>query len=1613
MPERDATGGSYGPQGGGSRTTTPNEPGFWTPAVEKQRAATQTPAPETRAAENAARKRRRRNIVLGSVGVVVILLVVLVALAPTIISSFAPGIVENAANKQLSGRVSVRDVSLSWFGPQEVGGFKLLDAQDRTVAEVSLTAQTGLLSVAFGGLGIGGVEAEGRVFIERGADGRTNLEQAIAPPPGKEKPAAPADPANKQPAKLPKDLSATVKVKALKVVYSDLSGAKPTGAILDDVKLQASLDSGEPIRVNLTARASPLPPGVDPRSFPDADEATAGTLDIDAKVTGAIDDAGFITINNAKADATITGERLPVALLDALSGQGGKLVQGLGEIAQIRLTAQGGLNSGDVELSAVSLAGGVERVSLVAAANLDDRVLTLTKPLEFRAPGSALDGLAPQIREKAAEQRITLDRLPDVLVRVLNLRVNLDRAMAKEGAPADPIEALRGAAIDLAINTTPVSGTIVLPTPGPAPAPAGAGAAGAAPPPSGPPQPFSISGLTLNVQGDDLAKSVRLTSKLQATINNQPAGDVDVDVTAQDLPRLARATGGIPSGISGRALITGMSTAIAQPFVAAQKLDLPRDVGPTVDLAAIFASRPGAQGSPDGLDATLELRSQKLSVLADAGVSREAITIRGPASGGKGLDVRADAVGGIAQRFLPADLGWAIQPGGQLQLSSSELRIPTIATGGMALDEATGGLRVAVRNVVATPPAPPRGSPSRPAGPVQARQFEANVALTPKAAPRATLNGDLAFENQPFQLRGDFELRNLFTRAKVASVTGEAQTREVEVVKVNAAGVRPVGSLQLRDVPSSLARLMPASPPPAPPQPGAGQNAPPPGPPLDLPALIERVIGQRLALTLNTQQGPSSPDALNVSLTTTADNLNVEAAAEASASMIDVKAFAARTTLTPDLSATLLQQFAPTLQPPPTLAQPTTFVVNLQPFRLPMSEGKPNFAAAGDVTVQVQAPGQTLVRGLTTKNPDGSLKQLGVVGVEGLDVAATVPLKALAQGGVAQAAEAIVRTTARLLVSPAGQGNVQPIGAMILDAKAPLRDRKPAGIVDARVQLTDLRTQPLEQALGREPVLPSLVGETLSADLGVRADLTPRANASQSPGGLPPMKVSLAALAPKLRMPEPLRAQVLADRITLEQPARLSLLADANLLEKLSPPKAGEKPPPRLSEPITIEVDLNRLTIAQGGASTQSAPPNQGGARQAPTVGPLKPGIFQADAQIRIPAANIDFPDGQRLRVAGVNGGVASTPEGRTLAFNFAANEAQLTKPGQQPTPAAQLKIDGTIVGLADASGNVDARNAEINAFADLPAVPTLLLDTLANQRGLLVEALGPTVTAKVRAERFSLAGSGPTGGPTGGPVGGARADGTRVNAGFLEASLSSDRASARLRGHTEGPVFVTEGPVEVSIVEITPELTSSISQGLPAVGSIEKTRANAPATITTTNLRVPLNGDMRLLSGLVDIDPGEANFAASQGFGRLLKPIGQRQTGTIGKRLQPLQLTLDSGIITYRRYPLPLGEFSFESEGVVNLVEKQIDVTTWIPFGALTDEAAGAFNSGLGQLIGRAPVLDTLTMLPFSSKGPMSNPGPPTPDLRKYSENVVKKLNPVDAVKDLIRDRLQGGKNK
>ena len=1518
------------------------------------------------------RPARRRRLLLLVLGAPILILLLALLFAPTIAGVFAPGIIEGQANVRIVGTVEVGDVDLSWGGPQRVMGIRLLDPSGQEVGRLSVEAGAGLASLALGGRDLGLITISDAVFtVVRNADGTTNIQGATAPrtpaPPG-----APGSAGNPGETRLPEGLKARVVVKDLAATYTDLApaatpAAAPTAVAVRGFNAEAAIEAGAPLTLALSALAGPA-----------ADAAPGGRLTADVRVDGWSDATGLVTADRASVNATVAAKAVPVGLIDAFVGPlpGGapgvpapSLRAGLGETLDLALAVNGSAQDAVVELGAM-LANASARGKIRYAAG----AVSTESPILVAVKGIALRALVPGLAGSlAGSGAATVQALPDLQLTIDGVKARLPRG----GASLD----LRGAGANIVLRLTETLGTVRL-------------AEGEAA------QPFRIAPLEARVEAPDLSKGARVTAASDATVGGRPAGNLTVDMTIAGLLDAAGApVKGPPASVAGTLALTGVATAIAQPFVQAFGLDLPADLGPTLDLearassdlrsAAATPAAPGAKAAPASTPQAAKLPPTTLDITARA----EQLTLAGAfelsqtSIRTRGEGVRADlaSAGRIAARLVKPETGWRLEPAGpgRLVLTLRELDVPRdAATGAPRLDQAGGRLGMSLDGLAARP----IGPGSEGAAPVTVKTVRIDGSLSYGAA-RVALDSAMSHAGADFGATVAFDVPAMFL------VADPATGRAAGMAPVER--LRPIGKLELTNVPLALAALFKG--PPEPPAPGAVSAAVLAGPPLDMARLLTDLLGR--AATVVVQTSPGANDALAILGTVRAPLYEANLEADLAPSQLSVRTLNTAIALTPASVAGAMAQLAPALANRPRLTTNTRVDLFVQPLVLPLDPGlKPALSRAGVASIRLVAAPLGL-SGLNAANPDGSRRDLGPVGVRDLTLTARAPIAALV--GPGSAGDRTVTATLAGLVLGAGE---RPVATLRGDFSAPVTAGRPAGAIAAALSLVDVDLRAVERLANKDGLLTGALGET--AALTLRADLAPPAGPPGAPfdAGTASGTIEAGVTAPRLKTDGPLRLTFDPARIALASPARFAVGVDpawANAFLEPKPPADGRPTPKqslRLTEATNLTVTLDRLSIPRALLATP-----------APGVPAASGGAIDAALSVTIPDARFVTAEGGPIRLAGTAFTVTTDPAagpGGPVAFRLTIAEAAA---GDAP-PATNMAIAGSIRDLLDASGTPTPARATATMQGDLPVVPTALIDAFANQGGLLVDALGPTVALTFNVERYPLLPPAPAtaGSPAPAPAAGPPP--------VVQATAVSSRAKASLRGTIQDNVYVSQEPLRVSVTELTQALSARFVKGLPTVGTIEKTAQDAPALLTATDLRLPLDNDLSKLSGSIDIDPGEARFGTSTGFAGFLKQINQDQQGVIGRRLQPLHINVVNGVATYDRWTVPLGQVEVQTMGTVDLVRREIDVLTYVPVSAVSDETVGIFKGGAANSINKvlgqaAPVLDGGAMLPFRTRGPMDNPRT-APDLELFAKDFLKNVDTKGLIEQgldrLLKDRLR-----
>ncbi|MGD9691466.1 MAG: hypothetical protein AB7G17_01340 [Phycisphaerales bacterium] len=1374
-------------------------------------------------------RRRKSSLwkVLGAFGALALLvIVILLVFAPAIISRFAPGMVRDAARESVAGGVTVDKVALTWRGPQRISGLKVTDPSGAKVADISLEASTSLLAVLRGSRDLGTIKLSGDVVVEKGRDGQTTLARAIEPPPGapgQGTSGAPgATPPSGGPSTIPPELAAKLIVDGLTVTYRDASGNAISEVTMPNLRGEASLKTGEPIRVTLDGAGS-----VD-------GQPTA--LKLNASVEQWSTPDGRATPELAKVDA-VADISAPGGLVAAFASMPGVPAQAraLGEewagdaksLVSLQASAKGDANQLTVDVKAAMTGAQADLGLVLTGLTGANPSVTTTRAANLRAT------LSPTLIQRLA---------PDAGL-ALDAPVTIDASFqGTSPIPTGGALDLRGASLSASATLSEISGTAQV---------------------QGEPRPraITVAPTTVEMNAATIEQGVSLAVRTSAMVDGENAGNINVDLTGegvldeQGAPRAPRA-------LRGSAAITGLSTALAQPFVTDAGLLLREDVGPTIDLTLNANPRSAPSGaSPSGAnlpptDIVLSLRSNNLRADGSLQLDGERVTTTA-----QGIRAMVADAAPLIRRVL-AENGKLLGSTGPVSLAANvtNLEAPLPSAGKpfdlsalrAQLEAGVQGLSGVIENER-----------------IDVSNARLNATLAPGEPARATLSASAMHDGRAFGVDGDVALDNLFTPDGRLALSG----------------ARPVGTLTVRDLPVTLARL-------------AGLA--------DMLDLVRASVGETVALSVRATPSGSDASATNIALEATGANATATAQGVLHPDALEIKSGEATTRITPALVSEAVRRFAPDMPRPPQLAQPVGVRATLGPARIPLRDGKPDLAAAGAIGANLGFDAPLVLRGL-----DAGGGRTVDVSLDGVKASANVPLSG--KGRIDATLDAGLFDPSR----PAAR----PVGA--ISANATLTGEGEQRNIEGALRVQQLETAYVDALLGKPGLLALALGETAN----VSANAKPTTNSATTLTGTvdaPRLKAQFAGALHKDRvaLTAPLNATW---NVSEQWINRFALGADASTVTII-----GDTP---------IDLRVDRAAIALNG-------------------GPLKPGVFDLAATANARALTIATADGQRVRIDAARATLASPAPGSLSV------DAALTGVRGAAGDPGDATLKATLSNIADASGALTPDRATATASID-GAVPTALVDALAQQNGVLLEALGPTMTLRANADSLSREG------------------------GSLNARAVAPRAEARIRGDVRDGLFISAEPITATIHEITPELSRRMIESIfPLLTRMEKRRADGPAVATVTDLRLPTRKeidtdgdgvpdkpDLRKLNADIRIELGRMSYTTNDLFSGVLKATKNKTEGQLFNRFPPIDVRVRDGVAQYDRTSFPIGEFTVETRGKVDLAKREMDLIVYIPLIGLADEAIGIFRA--------APGFNDAAPVPFRMKGPIGKAVPiPAPDL-------------------------------
>jgi len=238
--------------------------------------------------------------------------------------------------------------------------------------------------------------------------------------------------------------------------------------------------------------------------------------------------------------------------------------------------------------------------------------------------------------------------------------------------------------------------------------------------------------------------------------------------------------------------------------------------------------------------------------------------------------------------------------------------------------------------------------------------------------------------------------------------------------------------------------------------------------------------------------------------------------------------------------------------------------------------------------------------------------------------------------------------------------------------------------------------------------------------------------------------------------------------------------------------------------------------------------------------------------------------------------------------------------------------------------------------------VPVGLVDALAGQGGLLVEALGARADLTLESAGLSL------------------------DEGAFVLDLVSPQGPAHLDGELRAGVLRVSKPKGLTAHFSLGPLSSTriVGRLVPLLCELSKPSGAAPASVEVDALALPLDGDLAQLDGLLRFDLGEVNFALLPG----LKGLFGSQAAPKAVKLPAFSVPIQRGVVRYEKLVLPLGGRDFAFHGSYSLVDGGLQLGTQIPLELLGSKVSSELDKARGLIDGK-------TLVPIEIRGTLSKP--------------------------------------
>ncbi|MBL8859978.1 MAG: hypothetical protein JNL28_15830 [Planctomycetes bacterium] len=525
--------------------------------------------------------------------------------------------------------------------------------------------------------------------------------------------------------------------------------------------------------------------------------------------------------------------------------------------------------------------------------------------------------------------------------------------------------------------------------------------------------------------------------------------------------------------------------------------------------------------------------------------------------------------------------------------------------------------------------------------------------------------------------------------------------------------------------------------------------------------------------------------------------------------------------------------------------------------------------------------------------------------------------------------------------------------ATLADPFAVLKD-KPLSPLDAKIELSGLDTSVLDAVAGQDGVLAGLLGPELRVVV--------QANGASATSGA----LVIDANSPTMVFRTAARFDAEGLRCEGEDGIDVRLTPTAAFVERYTRQVLPAGTRIQLANdagPLTVKVRNVLVPLpkpaadpAAGGAPMSSDPAAAGAPMSSrDMLDQISKLAFQVEANVPTLIYADAATDAASRPVTLQNLRIASTFKPNDLPFARVFG-AIVDEPAGEI--AAEVRALDPLTKLGEENGLATFR-AKIDVRAS--RVPTAILDMLAGQGGLLVEALGSRLDLTVAAPEISQ------------------------TSGAFTLQMRSDLHGIVGAGHIEsGMIVVDHVDGLVATVGLGPVMSQRVVGKLvPTMVAVQKPAGATPAIFAVDALRFPLDGDLRKLDGSVRVDLGEVSYSL---FPKLASFLNESSSMAPAK-IPVITVPITKGVAGYSRLPVKIGAKEYIFSGTYDMVTDAAQLTANVPVSVLGKQV----SSELDKL---REYIDPALTLPLTIKGSLLNPsiGVDEKGLRKVIEDAGKK---------------------